>query len=507
MEEKKILLVDNNPVMLRLLSNMLEKMGHKIRTAEDGLSALETLKYYHPDVLITDLIMPNIDGEQLCRIIRNKKEIKIPLIIIISAIASEENNNFRSAGADACIAKGPTKEMEKHIRAILSPAGNKTSSYKTSSKVLGIETVNKRQITTELLSRKKHFEVTLESMGDGFLELSPDKKITYCNSKVQEFLNLSEQQLLSSNFIDLFPEKYREVIERNFNRLKDSPLIFGDQYPIKMYERLLRFKLIPVSADSKQRLIILIRDITRQKQDEEKIQHYMNHLEEMVEKRTAEKDLINKALEGKIAEREKINKELEVVTKQWFSTFDTIPDFISVLDKEMRFVRVNKSLADFLGKEPEDLLGQHCYEAIFSRDRPFPNCPHLQAIAENRPVSVEIHESHLGFPLLATCTPFFHDDGTLLGSINVGRDISRQKKEEKEREKIIDRLQEALSKVKLLSGIIPICASCKKIRDDKGYWNQVESYIREHSNAEFSHGICPDCAHELYPELFKNKEK
>lgn len=273
-----------------------------------------------------------------------------------------------------------------------------------------------------------------------------------------------------------------------------------------MNERLLRFKIIPVNSANENRLIVLIRDITRQKEDEEKIHHYMNHLEEMVAKRTAEKDLINNALKLKIKERERINEELEIVTKQWFTTFDTIPDFISVLDKEMRFVRVNKTLADFLGKKPEELLGQHCYKAIYNRDSPFPNCPHLQAIAENRPVTTEIHESHLGFPLLVTCSPCFHDDGTLLGSINVGRDISQQKKVEKEREEIISKLQEALSKVKLLSGILPICASCKKIRDDKGYWNQVESYIKEHSNADFSHGICPDCARELYPELFEDDD-
>lgn len=66
-------------------------------------------------------------------------------------------------------------------------------------------------------------------------------------------------------------------------------------------------------------------------------------------------------------------------------------------------------------------------------------------------------------------------------------------------------LEDALSKVKLLSGFIPICASCKKIRDDKGYWNQLESYIKQHSEAEFSHSICPQCAKKLYPKFTKIK--
>lgn len=62
-------------------------------------------------------------------------------------------------------------------------------------------------------------------------------------------------------------------------------------------------------------------------------------------------------------------------------------------------------------------------------------------------------------------------------------------------------LEDALSQVKLLSGFLPICASCKKIRDDKGYWNQLEDFIQKHSEAEFSHGVCPDCAKKLYPDL------
>ena len=61
-------------------------------------------------------------------------------------------------------------------------------------------------------------------------------------------------------------------------------------------------------------------------------------------------------------------------------------------------------------------------------------------------------------------------------------------------------LQQALASVKKLSGFLPICASCKKIRDDKGYWNQIEEYIRDHSEVEFTHGVCPDCAQKLYPE-------
>lgn len=64
-----------------------------------------------------------------------------------------------------------------------------------------------------------------------------------------------------------------------------------------------------------------------------------------------------------------------------------------------------------------------------------------------------------------------------------------------------NKLKEALYKVKILSGLLPICSICKKIRDDKGYWTQIESYISDHSEAEFSHGICEECAEKYYPDM------
>lgn len=79
--------------------------------------------------------------------------------------------------------------------------------------------------------------------------------------------------------------------------------------------------------------------------------------------------------------------------------------------------------------------------------------------------------------------------------------IEERKKAEDEKEKLIVELKKALGEVKTLGGLLPICASCKKIRDDQGYWNQLEHYIQKHSEAEFSHSVCPDCAKMLYPEL------
>ena len=93
----------------------------------------------------------------------------------------------------------------------------------------------------------------------------------------------------------------------------------------------------------------------------------------------------------------------------------------------------------------------------------------------------------------------FEDSGGEPRTCMIIRDLSERKIAEYEQERLIRELQEALSRIKTLSGLLPICASCKKIRDGGGRWHSLEIYIRNHSDADFSHGICPDCHKKLYP--------
>lgn len=101
----------------------------------------------------------------------------------------------------------------------------------------------------------------------------------------------------------------------------------------------------------------------------------------------------------------------------------------------------------------------------------------------------------------ASIAPVRGLDGEISHFVAVKEDITARKTIEAEREKLIRDLRDALAKVKTLSGLVPICAQCKKIRDDQGYWNRLESYIQSHSSAVFSHGLCPECSAGLLEEL------
>jgi two-component system cell cycle sensor histidine kinase/response regulator CckA len=114
--------------------------------------------------------------------------------------------------------------------------------------------------------------------------------------------------------------------------------------------------------------------------------------------------------------------------------------------------------------------------------------------------TVRLRRDGVPIDVSITVSPIKNAEGDIQGASIVLRDITERKRQEKERLRLIEELKEALKRVKTLNGLLPICASCKKIRNDGGYWEQVESYIRSRSNAEFTHGICPDCVRSLYPE-------
>ncbi|MBW2343858.1 MAG: response regulator [Deltaproteobacteria bacterium] len=266
---KKILVVDNDLLMLELMNNLLEKEGHEVLTAQDGISALDILGTYVPDVMFIDLVMPNIGGKTLCRIIRKMPELKNAYIIILSAIAAEEEEDFTGFGADLCIAKGPFEEMARHVLDAIDQSDQKILPHLPRASV-GVETIHAREITRELLSVKRHFEIVLESMSEGILEITPEAKIVYANPAAFSLAGKPEEELLASNFIDLFSSPDRHRIKNLFEGVLNGAQTISLDSPVMLNDRQVSLYLQPLK-DKESRALVILNDVTDQKRMEARL--------------------------------------------------------------------------------------------------------------------------------------------------------------------------------------------------------------------------------------------
>jgi len=184
---------------------------------------------------------------------------------------------------------------------------------------------------------------------------------------------------------------------------------------------------------------------------------------------------------------------------------DYTPDFVYFKDAHSRFIRISKAQAQLFGlDDPAQAVGKTDSD-FFTPEHARQAFDDEQVIMRTRQtLTTEERETWPARPdtwVSTTKVPLYDEAGNAIGTFGISRDITERKRAEAERERLVIELRDALSKVKALRGLLPICASCKRIRDDRGYWNQIESYVREHSEAEFSHGICPECTQKLYPDL------
>lgn len=206
----------------------------------------------------------------------------------------------------------------------------------------------------------------------------------------------------------------------------------------------------------------------------------------------------------------------------------------SLQESENRYRRITEAVTDYIftvqiedGQARETVHGSACEAVTGFTSHEFHNDPYLwirmvpeedrniirsqieRILSKQKPEPIEhriVRKDNVIRWVRNTAVPNYDRKGNLISYDGLIRDITEIKEAEVKREELVQELQTALSKVKLLSGMLPICAACKKIRNDKGYWQQIEAYIHEHSDAEFSHSICPECFQKLYPELTPPKD-
>lgn len=354
----KILVVDNDKLILEFMSDILSKEGHQVLTAGDGLSALDVLRTHTPDVIFTDLVMPNIDGKRLCKIVRSVPQLGDVYLAVLTSVAAEAEVDIAELKADACIAKGPFKEMAKTVFAVLDQP-ELASSRCLSGEVIGIEKVHRRRISMELLSLVKHLESILGSMSEGILEIGPEQKIVYANPAALSLTGITEERLMGSPFLDLFSEDDQKRLINTLKSKGDMPTgIIGEDDPLILNDYLVTVDILTLKEDLSS-IVIVISDVTERKRTEKELEKHREHLEELVDERIAEIKKINEQLKNEIIERQQAKEALKESEERYRTILDSIEETYFEVDIAGNFTFFNDSLSKTLGYSNDELAGMN----------------------------------------------------------------------------------------------------------------------------------------------------
>ncbi|MCP3923819.1 MAG: PAS domain S-box protein [Desulfobacterales bacterium] len=193
-------------------------------------------------------------------------------------------------------------------------------------------------------------------------------------------------------------------------------------------------------------------------------------------------------------------KEQEFTQEALDSQLDTFFVFDSVTGKTKRW---NKMFENISGYSYDEVMDSHTLKTFFSENDQEKASKAIGVTLKERSSTVEltlICKNGDKVPL-EYVSSLVETEGGQTFIMSVGRDITERKRIEKEREQIIKDLEHALEQIKTLKGIIPICSYCKQIRNDEGFWQQVELYIHENADVKFTHGVCPECEAKVYSEM------
>ena len=362
--QRKILVVDNDTVFLSLATKSLRKLGYDVLAAEDGARALEILRSTSVDVVLLDLVMPNISGERLCRMIRQMDgPVRDACIIIVTATAvNGVDVKYDKMGADGCISKGPFKQTLSQITEALSTLKHRTSE-KYEGRKASTSAVSARNVISELMSMREHLETVISSTSDGLFELTDKGKIVFANQTALTILEMPEVNLISTQWTDYFEAGDHPRITRLLSG-KGQRRPNGNALPFHLLNgKEVTLKVLPL--EDKKKYIVIMDDITERRKSERTFLDAYEDLEKRIQRRNEELANANKALEEELVERRRVEDMLHQSRNTLRSVFDSISDPLILVDNDLNIRMVNRTTLDYFNfADYFDVLGKPFFKLV-----------------------------------------------------------------------------------------------------------------------------------------------
>jgi len=323
----KVLIVENNPVTTKLLSHFFQAEGCDIRLAEDGLQALRILDSFLADILCTDIIMPKISGDELCRIVRQTPRLQDLFIVIYSAVAYEDEHHIFDLDADLYIAKGPNDTIKNHIHYVLNQF---RSGIRRESILHGKEALHQRIITRELLLSRRHYHAIMDNLAEAVIEMDNTGQIVRANRAAQELLARDLTMLLASRLTDHLAGPDFDLVEQWFAQVaKDGPSQFcsSTDHPLLAGRHQLVLKLVRIIEKDEFFIIAILQDITPHKETEAELVKTVDEFNAVMESIGYAILFMDADLRARIANR--AFREMWGITDELFASQPTLRELIN----------------------------------------------------------------------------------------------------------------------------------------------------------------------------------
>ena len=378
-ETNRILITDDDPDELFATSRILTNAGFIVSQAVSGEEAIEKARHFEPDIMLVDVVMPDVDGYEVCRRIRCEKQFENISLILLSGISNTPLHKARGldTGADDFISRPyNSKEFLSRIRSML--------------RVKAME--------KQLRLQQEWMQTTLSSIGDGLIATDDRERIVYMNPTAEELTGWSSEDASGRRFTRVF-----NIVATDTSETVESPVsqVLQTGKPIALDDNITLIKkncqilfisksAAPILNADKQIIgtVVVFRDVTDKKGSE---------------------------------------KELSQATVNWTTLLKSIGQLALVVDPKHQILEANDIALEKTGLTRESIVGKKCFELLHAEKTPPRDCPMVHAIQEKEQRSAETSLSNIEGNFITTCTPILNEAGKIVKLIHISTDISELK--------------------------------------------------------------------------------